>query len=47
MPRLDDEADCRNCGLRIRFLGQWINTWVHVLTQSMWCDLSATARARP
>lgn len=36
---------CRHCGKRIRF--GYITGWFHRLSSSVWCDASATKRAKP
>lgn len=41
-----EHQECRHCGLTIRYLGDWVNGWVH-LAGSVFCDSTLTVRAAP
>lgn len=47
MPLAPEITVCRHCGRDIHYVGQFVNAWVHTVTKSIWCDLSATVRAAP
>ena len=42
------EFYCAHCALLIRYLGDWVNGWVHISSKSIWCGARYDGpRARP